>query len=65
MQQFLALPCRKGFIVGARSLPDDDYQTLRGKGIACAVVADTGHSMAWENPATLAQALTQLMESAA
>ena len=30
---------------------------FRGSGISVAVVADAGHSMAWENPSGPAQAL--------
>lgn len=52
------------FIFGSRSLPDPDVKVLVGHGIRIDIVADAGHSMAWENPAGLAAAIKRAIVSA-
>ena len=47
----------KYFIFGEKSLPDDDFEKLKEHNIKIEVVPNTGHSMAWENPHGLAQAI--------
>ena len=47
----------KYFIFGEKSLPDDDYVKLKEHNIKIEVVPNAGHSMAWENPHGLAQAI--------
>ena len=47
----------KYFIFGEKSLPDDDYVKLKEHNIKIEVVPNAGHSMAWENPQGLAQAI--------
>lgn len=47
----------KYFIFGERSLPDKDFEILKKHNIKIEVVPDAGHSMAWENPDGLAQAI--------
>ncbi len=55
------LPVPKGFIFGERSLPDADYEELRRHGIRVETVPSAGHSMAWENPAGLAIAISRCL----
>lgn len=56
-----SLPQRKIYLVGDRSLPNTDYDLILQYGIPCAVIADAGHSMSWENPEGLATALAEFM----
>lgn len=56
------LPVRKGFIFGEKSLPDADYTELQSRGIHVEVVPSAGHSMAWENPKGLAEAISRCLE---
>ena len=55
------LPVPKGFIFGERSLPDADYEELPRHGIRVETVPAAGHSMAWENPAGLAAAISRCL----
>ncbi|KOY83452.1 alpha/beta hydrolase [Lysinibacillus macroides] len=52
-----ALDCPKTFIFGEHSLPDSDMQVLATHGIHIGLVPNAGHSMAWENPVGLANAI--------
>lgn len=52
-----SLKCSKTFIFGEKSLPDDDKDELARHGINIEVVENAGHSMAWENPKGLAEAI--------
>ena len=45
-------------VFGELSLPDDDFNRLQQKGVALKIIPDAGHSMSWENPSALAQALS-------
>ncbi|MET7246174.1 alpha/beta hydrolase [Methylobacterium sp. EM32] len=47
----------KTVIFGARSLPNADFESLQYYGCSVEVVAEAGHSMAWDNPSGLATAL--------
>lgn len=60
--QLLALPMPRCAIFGERSLPDPDTEWLPQRGIAVRVVADAGHSMAWDNPAGLAAAIAAALD---
>lgn len=51
------LPVSKGFIFGEHSLPVSDYDEMKKQGIHVEVVKDAGHSMAWENPEGVAEAI--------
>ncbi len=53
---------KRTFIFGAESLPDSDYQVLGEHGIEVRVVDNAGHSMAWENPVGLAEAICAALE---
>lgn len=46
-------------LFGADSLPDPDFESLPDQGISVARVPNAGHSMAWENPSGLAQAIAK------
>ena len=59
--QFLSLPCPVTLIFGERSLPDDDVDNLKQKGVAVKIIPAAGHSMSWENPSALAQTLAGCM----
>ena len=61
-EQLYALPISKTVIFGAASLPDPDAERLPQDGINVEVVPDAGHSMAWENPAGLAQAIERALK---
>lgn len=52
-----SLECPKTFIFGENSLPDPDMQVLSEHGIKIEIVKQAGHSMAWENPKGLAEAI--------
>ena len=52
-----SLKCSKTFIFGEKSLPDDDKDELARHGINIEVVENAGHSMAWDNPKGLAEAI--------
>ncbi len=52
-----SLDIPRTFIFGEMSLPDPDTRALDGHGIQIKIVEKAGHSMAWENPAGLAQAI--------
>lgn len=54
---FYSLECKKTFIFGEKSLPDNDEVELARKGINIEVVHGAGHSMSWENPKGLAEAI--------
>jgi pimeloyl-ACP methyl ester carboxylesterase len=56
-EQLLGLQGPRTVVFGQHSLPDPDVKRLAAAGIHTAVVADAGHSMAWENPTGLAQAI--------
>ncbi|MCU0291607.1 MAG: alpha/beta hydrolase [Thermoanaerobaculaceae bacterium] len=51
------LPMPRTIVFGDRSLPDPDTERLPRSGVAVRIVPDAGHSMAFENPSGLAQAL--------
>ncbi|MEO2219033.1 alpha/beta hydrolase [Chromobacterium vaccinii] len=61
-EQLLALAMPRTLIFGGRSLPDPDTEWLPRRGIAVRVVADAGHSMAWDNPAGLAAAMAAALD---
>lgn len=52
--RFQQLTCRKALIYGELSLPAQEANDVQAEGIALLTVPDAGHSMAWENPAALA-----------
>lgn len=52
-----SLQCKKTFIFGEKSLPDDDQIELKRHIINIEIVKSAGHSMAWENPKGLAEAI--------
>jgi pimeloyl-ACP methyl ester carboxylesterase len=55
--QLATLAVPRTVIYGAQSLPDPNTDSLPALGVTIAIVADAGHSMAWENPSGLAQAI--------
>jgi len=50
-------PAQRTVLFGEGSLPDADFDGLPQQGIAVAAIPGAGHSMAWENPPGLAQAI--------
>lgn len=52
-----SLQCKRTFIFGEKSLPDDDKIELEKQRINIEIVKSAGHSMAWENPKGLAEAI--------
>ncbi|PCE30113.1 alpha/beta fold hydrolase [Burkholderia ubonensis] len=57
--QLCSLAMPRTVVFGARSLPDPDTGRLAAEGVNVEIVEEAGHSMAWENPAGLAQAIRQ------
>lgn len=51
----------KYFIFGEQTLPDPDFEKLQEQGVKIEVVPNAGHSMAWENPEGLAQAIRKCL----
>lgn len=51
------LSCPITFIFGRNSLPDNDLDVLKQHKINIEIVDNAGHSMAWENPEGLAEAI--------
>jgi pimeloyl-ACP methyl ester carboxylesterase len=56
-QRLVSLPMPRTVLVGERSLPDPDVTRLSDQGVRVAIVPGAGHSMMWENPAGLAEAI--------
>ncbi|EES48957.1 alpha/beta hydrolase [Clostridium botulinum] len=52
-----SLQCKRTFIFGEKSLPDDDKIELERRMINIEIVKSAGHSMAWENPKGLAESI--------
>lgn len=52
-----SLECPRTFIFGENSLPDPDVKELTEHGVNIEIVKQAGHSMAWENPKGLAEAI--------
>lgn len=52
-----SLKCKGTFIFGEKSLSDDDKTELEKHLINIEIVKSAGHSMAWENPKGLAEAI--------
>lgn len=59
-----SLECPRTFIFGENSLPDPDRQILAEHGVTIEIVGHAGHSMAWENPKGLAEAIGRSIRSA-
>ena len=57
--QLEGLRCPRTVIFGEQSLPDPDTTRLPEAGIAVRIVSHAGHSMAWENPRGLAEAIRE------
>lgn len=58
-----ALHCPRTFLFGENSLPDPDQAVLAAHGISVAIVPGAGHSMAWENPRGLAEAIENAIQT--
>lgn len=52
-----SLKCKRTFIFGEKSLPDNDQIELKRHMINIEIVESSGHSMAWQNPRGLAEAI--------
>jgi len=48
-------------VFGEQTLPDPDMEALPTLGVRVAIVARTGHSMAWENPCGVANAIADAL----
>ncbi len=60
-EQLLALPMPRTFIIGEHSLPYPDAQSMAAAGLEVKVIPNAGHSMMWENPSGLAQAIREAL----
>lgn len=56
-EMLVGLKMPRTVLFGEQSLPDRDCDGLPGVGVATAIVPGVGHSMAWEAPAVLAEAI--------
>jgi pimeloyl-ACP methyl ester carboxylesterase len=56
------LSCPRTFLFGEKSLPDPYEATLQEKGVSVDIVIGVGHSMASENPKSLAAAIGRAMD---
>lgn len=54
---FYSLETKKTFIFGEHSLPDPDLEELKKHNINIEIVKNSDHSMAWENPEGLSEAI--------
>ncbi|MDQ4428870.1 alpha/beta hydrolase [Yokenella regensburgei] len=57
LDKFFALEVAKHVVFAERSLPDKDFSFIQEQGVPTQVLPNCGHSMSWENPGALAQAL--------
>ena len=53
----------KSVIFGDQSLPNRDFEILKESDVNLEIVPNAGHSMAWENPAGLAQAIKRCLST--
>jgi len=60
-QQLYDLPMPRTYIFGELSLPSDDEAVLREHGIRVEVIPYAGHSMALENPKSLAETIATVL----
>ncbi|WP_342363065.1 hypothetical protein [Terrarubrum flagellatum] len=60
-EQLYALTIPPTMIFGEKTLPHPDFDRLPGNGVKVSVVANAGHSMAWENPSGVAAAIAQAL----
>jgi pimeloyl-ACP methyl ester carboxylesterase len=58
-EQLAALRMPRTVLFGEYSLPDPDSKNLLEIGVKVRIIPRAGHSMAWENPAGLAQAICE------
>lgn len=63
MSQFMSVEAPKLLIFGEHSLPDDDFSNLSAQGVETMIVNNAGHSMSWENPASLADCISRFIKS--
>lgn len=63
LERFVQLPISKQLIFGEYSLPDDDFSSLTSSGVSTIILPSCGHSMSWENPRALAEALSHFCDS--
>lgn len=56
-EMLFSLQCPRTFICGEQSLPYPRFDEIKAQGIHMEIVPQAGHSMAWENPRGLAQAI--------
>ncbi|MDR2975147.1 MAG: alpha/beta hydrolase [Propionibacteriaceae bacterium] len=61
---FYALTCPKAYVLGEHNLPDPDVTELPCHGVEVMTVPDTGHNMAWENPAGLGAVVGRFVREA-
>jgi pimeloyl-ACP methyl ester carboxylesterase len=58
-EQLAALRIPRTVLFGEYSLPDPDTKNLIEIGVKVRIIPKAGHSMAWENPSSLAQAICE------
>lgn len=61
LAQLCDLQTPRTAVYGARSLPDPDAERLERAAVPIRIVEEAGHSMAWENPSGLAQAIAEAL----
>ena len=58
-EMLASLTMRKTLLVGEHSLPAPEFDGLADEGCGVAIVPQAGHSMAWDNPGGLAEAIAK------
>ena len=61
-QQLYDLKKPKSYLFGARTLPSEDVDILRAHGVRVEIIPDAGHSMALENPKSLAATIAAILQ---
>ena len=60
-QQLYDLPKPKAFLIGERTPPSGDAETLRANGVRVEIIPNAGHAMALENTLALASTMARLI----
>ena len=62
-QQLYELKLPRAFLFGERTLPSDDVSALAQHGVRVEIIPKAGHSMALENPKSLAETIASIIAS--
>ncbi len=57
-ERLLQMDIPRAYVFGEESLPDPDWDALASQGVQVLKVANSRHTMAWDNPGGVAEALS-------